>query len=281
MKVVWLPVLQQTTQVLAMNDAELEARYEIAQTIAREAGELALTYFRRFDGLQVHKKGAQDMASEADVAVEALIRSRLAAQFPRDGFLGEEGGRSEGIGGDGGLWVVDPVDGTACFVAGIPVWCVSVAYVVGTEVTLGVVYDPNADELFAALGGSGATLNGKPIRPSDADSFADGMVGIGYSTRTTPTPVIAFLDGLLNDGGMFIRNGSGALMITYVAAGRLLGYYEAHLNSWDGAAAIAIVREAGGWTNDFLAGEGLSKGNPIAAAAPRLAPAMKRLAGLP
>jgi len=263
-----------------MNDPELLARYEIAQTVAREAGEVALSYFRRFEGLRVTKKGAQDMASEADIAVEALIRERLATRFPVDGFLGEEGGRNDATNADGGTWVVDPIDGTACFVAGIPVWCVSIAYVTGRDVQIGIVYDPNAGELFAALGGSGATLNGKPIRPSDSDSFADGMMGIGYSTRTAPTPVIRFLDGLLTEGGMFIRNGSGALMITYVAAGRLLGYYEAHLNSWDGAAAVAIVKEAGGWTNDFLAGDGLLKGNPIAAAAPRLAPAMKRLTGL-
>lgn len=263
-----------------MNDAELTARFQIAQSVAREAGVLALSYFRRSDVLRVQKKGTQDMASEADVAVEALIRSRLAAQFPDDGFLGEEGGCRDGGHKNGVLWVVDPIDGTACFVAGIPVWCVSIACVVETDVSLGVVYDPNADELFAALGGSGATLNGKPIRPSDADSFADGMVGIGYSMRTAPALAVTFLDRLLAEDGMFIRNGSGALMITYVAAGRLLGYYEAHLNSWDGAAAVAIVREAGGWTNDFLAGEGLSKGNPIAAAAPQLASAMKQLTGL-
>lgn len=262
-----------------MNDAELDDRFEQAQAIAREAGELALGYFRRFAELEVKQKGAQDMASEADLAVEVLIRERLAARFPGDGFFGEESGQSES-GGSEGTWVVDPIDGTACFVTGIPVWCVSIAFVVGEEALIGVVYDPNADELFAARSGAGATLNGKPIRPSDADSFADGMVGVGYSTRTTPAPAIEFLDRLLADGGMFIRNGSGALMITYVGAGRLLGYYEPHLNSWDGAAAIAIVREAGGWTSNFLAGNGLTEGNVIAAAAPRLVPAMKRLARL-
>ncbi|UCH74435.1 MAG: inositol monophosphatase [Rhodospirillales bacterium] len=263
-----------------MNDAQLVARFEAAQSVSREAGELAISYFRRFGDLQVTAKGLQDMASEADVAVEALIRDRLAARFPEDGFFGEEGGRKDAADSDGGLWVVDPIDGTACFVMGIPVWCVSIAYVDGENVLLGVVYDPNADELFAARRDHGATLNGQPIRASDADSFTNGLVGIGYSTRTAPAPVITFLDRLLAEGGMFIRNGSGALMITYVGAGRLLGYYEAHLNSWDGAAAVAIVREAGGWTNDFLAGDGLLKGNPIAAAAPRLVRGMKQLAGL-
>ncbi len=263
-----------------MKDANLGARFDAAQDIAREAGALALDYFERFGDLQVTQKGVQDVASEADVAVEALIRQRLETLFPEDGFFGEEGGHSSARHADAGLWVVDPIDGTACFVAGIPVWCVSVAYVLGKDILLGVVYDPNADELFAACRGHGATVNGQPIRPSGAESFADGMIGVGYSTRTAPAPAIAFLDGLLAAGGMFIRNGSGALMITYVGAGRLLGYYEPHLNAWDGAAAIAIVREAGGWTNDFLAGDGLLKGNVIAVAAPRLVPAMKRLTGL-
>lgn len=263
-----------------MRDANLETRFDAAQDIAREAGALALDFFRRFGELEVTQKGAQDVASEADVAVEALIRRRLETLFPEDGFFGEEGGHSGAARAEDGLWVVDPIDGTACFVAGIPVWCVSVAYVVGTDILLGVVYDPNADELFAARRGHGATVNGQPIRPSGADSVADGMVGVGYSTRTAPAPAIAFLDRLLAEGGMFVRNGSGALMITYVGAGRLLGYYEPHLNSWDGAAAIAIVREAGGWANDFLANDGLSKGNVIAVAAPRLVSAMKRLAGL-
>ena len=79
---------------------------------------------------------------------------------------------------------------------------------------------------------------------------------------------------------MFQCNGSGALMLTYVAAGRLIGYFEAHINAWDCLAGIALVREAGGWTSDFLAGDGLAKGNPLAAAAPGLAAAMRRLTGL-
>lgn len=263
-----------------MKNADLDARFALAQAVAREAGELAIGYFRRFDDLEIKQKGAQDMASEADVAVEVLIRERLAAGFPGDGFFGEESGMDDAAIAYDGLWVVDPIDGTACFVSGIPVWCVSIAYVVGETALLGVVYDPNVNELFAARSGRGATLNGEPIRPSDADSFADGLVGVGYSTRTGPAPAIEFLDKLLSEGGMFIRNGSGALMITYVSAGRLLGFYEAHVNAWDGAAAVAIVREAGGWTNDFLAGEGVTNGNVIAAAGPRLASAMKRLTGL-
>lgn len=266
-----------------MDDAQLDDRFETATALAREAGALAHGYFRRFEELSVRRKGLQDEVSEADVAVETLIRERLSERFPEDAFLGEESGLAGGAAerdDAAPVWVVDPIDGTACFVSGIPTWCVSIACVVGDTIPIGVVYDPNSDELFAARRGAGATVNGRPIRPSEASGFDEGLVGIGYSTRTPPMAAIGAIDRLLGEGGMFVRNGSGALMITYVAAGRLLGYYEAHMQSWDGAAAVGIVREAGGWTSDFLADGGLTRGNSIAASGPHLAPAMRRLAGL-
>jgi myo-inositol-1(or 4)-monophosphatase len=151
---------------------------------------------------------------------------------------------------------------------------------VGGEIEFGVIYDPNVGELFAARRGHGATMNGAPMRPSTATSFAEGTVGIGYSLRVEASQVVQAIDRLLAEGGMFQRNGSGALSLAYVAAGRLIGYYEAHLNSWDCLAALAMIREVGGWTSDFLAGDGLSRGNAIAAAPPGLAGAMQRLSGL-
>ena len=112
-----------------MNDFDLDARFLAAQDVARDGGRLALRHFRNRDALTVEMKGAQDMVSKADREVEALIHGRLSMHFPGDGFLGEEGGASDGT--SGGLWVVDPIDGTAGFVVGIPVWCVSIAFVAG------------------------------------------------------------------------------------------------------------------------------------------------------
>lgn len=258
---------------------ELAIRFDAALAVAREAGDLALGYFRDRVTLEVENKGAQDRVTKADHEVEVLIRDRLLARFPGDGFLGEEGG-----GGKSGealsLWVVDPIDGTECFIEGIPTWCVSIAFVVASEVEIGIVYDPNAGETFAARRGHGTTLNGVPVRASAATSFAEGLVGLGHSTRVEAQTTLEAMDRLLADGGMFIRTGSGALLIAYVAAGRLLAYYEAHINSWDCLAGIVLVREAGGWTNDFLAGDGLLSGNPIATAAPGLEDAIKKVAGL-
>ena len=251
-----------------------------AEQIAREAGALALASFRDLPALAIETKGPQDVVSRADREVEDLIRERLLAQFPDDGILGEERGLTTGAAAETGIWVVDPIDGTASFVAAIPAWCISIAYVVGREIELGVIYDPCHDEIFVAQRGAGATLNGQPIGVSAVASLADGVVGVGYSGRTTPAPVLDFMAPLLAAGGMYFRNGSGALMIAYVAAGRLIGYYEAHINSWDCLAAIALVREAGGWASDFLAGDGLMKGNHIIAAAPGVAADIRRCAGL-
>ena len=259
----------------------LNERNEVLHELAREAGALALAHFRDLRSLTVVEKGVQDMASNADVAVEALIRRRLAAACPGDGFLGEESGGGPANPGRG-LWVVDPIDGTACFVKGIPSWTVSIAYLCDGEIELGVIFDPVHDELFAARRGGGARLNGETIRCGGDTDFSQAMTGLGISTRVEPEPTARIMARLLAAGGMFHRCGSGALSLAYVACGRLNAYYEAHINSWDCLAGLLLVREAGGWTNDFLAGDGLIRGNEIMASAPGLKdqlPALIRDAG--
>ncbi|MDJ0942834.1 MAG: inositol monophosphatase [Kiloniellales bacterium] len=250
----------------------MEKRFAFAQDLAREAGALARRRFAGREALKIESKGLQDWVSEADREVEAMIRARIAAAFPQDGFLGEESGAAVAAEGEAGpTWVVDPIDGTACFLAGIPTWCVSIALVSQGEIELGVVYDPNAEELFAARRGQGVRLNGAPLPPPTASRFADGLFGLGHSTRVPPEDLLGFMADLLQAGGMFVRNGSGALMLAYVAAGRLVGYFEPHMNAWDTLAGFALVREAGGWTNDYLTGDALQSGNPVAACAPALA----------
>ncbi len=262
-----------------MDDRQIAERFDVAVALAREVGTFALGRFRDRDSLIVESKGPQDFVSEVDRAVEDMIRGRLAACFPADDFLGEESGGAPDLAGEAAIWVVDPIDGTACFVSGIPAWCVSIAMVVGGETEIGVIYDPNLDEMFAARRGRGATLNGVAMKASGATSLTEGTVGVGYSPRRPAEEVVRIIADLLAEGGMFQRTGSGALMIAYVAAGRLIGYFEGHINSWDCLAALAMVREAGGWTNDFLAGDGLMRGNPVVAAAPGVTGPMKRLSG--
>jgi len=264
---------------IGMDDQAQTHRLRAAKDIASEAGRTALAYFRNPDGLEVVAKGRQDFVSEADHAVEALIRARLQDLFPEDGFLGEESGAAIDGKDAGGIWVVDPIDGTTNFINQVPVWCVSIAYVLQGRIEVGVIYDPNADELFAACRGHGAFCGETPMATSAADSLTQGTVGVGYSTRTSGATAVDSIRRLLDAGGIYQRNGSGALMLAYVGAGRLLGYLEAHINAWDCLAGILLVQEAGGWTNDFLANDGLLQGNPVIAAAPGVADAVRAVAG--
>lgn len=252
-----------------------ELRLAAACAVAREAGALALRLFRARDRLLVERKGLQDLVSVADREVEALIRDRLARLFPEDGFLGEEGGR---VSGTAGTWVVDPIDGTWCFLNGIAAWCVSLAWVCAGRIELGVIYDPCAEELFAARRGGGATLDGRPIRVAEATSLADGTVSVGFSHRSRPEDVAPVFARILAAGGMYQRHGSGALGLAWTACGRLIGYIEPHMNSWDALAGLLLVGEAGGLVNDFLAAEGLDRGNRVVAVAPGVASAIAELA---
>ena len=255
----------------------IQARYIFAQKLAREAGELAHRYFQNLDQIVVESKGTQDEVSIADRETEVFIRAKIAEAFPDDGILGEEGGDDRD--GKSIIWVIDPIDGTACFVNNKISWCVSIAVAVDGVPTIGTVYDPNAKELFHAIRGQPAFVNDKSIHVKDVADFNGGVLGIGFSHRSQPGEFTPFVHTLLSSGGMFIRNGSGALMLCYVAAGRLIGYYEPHINSWDCLAAIAIVEAAGGRCNDFLANEGMSKGNPIVAAGETLYPLLVAATG--
>ena len=252
-----------------MTDSGIDERFELACEVVRDAGALALRYFSDLSSLKVQSKGVQDMVSDADINTEKLIRDTIAVHFPDDAFLGEESASTFEIAKGKGTWIVDPIDGTQPFVNGIRSWCISIAFVDGHEFKLGVVFDPNTDELFAAQSGKGATLNGKVISCSPASSLSEGLVSVGYSNRVTPEDTLGPLERLMRNDGMYHRSGCGALSLAHVAAGRLIGYFEPHMNSWDFSAAALIVQEAGGKTNDCLPNEAalLDGGMVIAACA--------------
>lgn len=260
-----------------MADGELTSRFETAQTVAREAGALALAYFRDLGNLDVQHKGLQDPVSEADRAVETLIRERVQARHPGDTVLGEEYG---GTVGDT-VWVVDPIDGTANFVHGIPLFGVSIALVRHGRLELGVVYAPVQDELFATRRGGGARLDGQALRVNRHGDLSGALLTLGFNRRRPLDYHLRALGYVLENRGEYRRLGSAALALAYTAAGRLDGFFDGHAHSWDVLAGLLLVREAGGWTNDFLAGDGLSVGNPVAACAAGLREhflAMARLA---
>lgn len=250
-----------------MSDADIDARFAACQSIAERAGAIALGHWRDRAALTIEAKaGPQDIVSEADRAVERAIRDAVAVAFPDDGFLGEEYGLVPGRSGFD--WVVDPIDGTSPFLHGIPNWCVSIAVVRGGETVVGVIAAPTHDEVYSARIGLGARLNGVPLAIPAGVGIGNASTGIGASHRSDPAGFAISVETLLRQGGMVFINGSGALMLAYVAGGRLAGYIEAHMHSWDCLAGLLLVREAGGRTAPFCADGDLSHGDRVLAAAP-------------
>jgi myo-inositol-1(or 4)-monophosphatase len=253
----------------------IELRYWAALAIVREAGGRAADHYRRRHELEVERKGTQDLVSQADRACEDLIVNALRNLFPQDGFLGEErGAQNEGA---QAIWVIDPIDGTANFLRGIPFWCVSLGLLAAHQFVIGVIYNPVTDELYAARRGQGATLNGRKIEVSKVKTLENARLGIGFSYRRPVAPHAEAVKALLDAHCEYSRLGSGALGLALTADGRLDGYWEAHINVWDVAAGLCILKEAGGRANEFLGEHGLTKGNAVLASTPQL---YSRLSGL-
>ena len=231
----------------------MSADLELAERAARVAGEVLMSYYGHpAEGL-VAKSSATDLVSDADRDAEALIRDTLVRERPADGLLAEEG--THAAGESGRRWVFDPLDGTVSYLYGYPHWCVSVALEDADGALVGVVYDPNRDELFAAERASGATLGSEPIGVREPAPLERALVatGFGYDPdRRARQAEVA--RGLLPRVRDIRRAGSAALDLAWLAAGRLDAYYERGLNPWDWAAGSLLVREAGGAV-ESLAGD--------------------------
>ncbi|MBP0484814.1 inositol monophosphatase family protein [Sagittula salina] len=245
---------------------DLSKRLEVAEMVAQEAGALALDFFHRRDALQIEtKRHVTDLVSEADRTVETLIREALARAFPEDAQLGEEHGLSEGS--SGFIWVIDPIDGTAPYLNGLPGWCVSIGGLDADGPALGVIVAPVLGETFVAARGMGATLNGASIRVVPGD-LRSGMLGVGANDRVASDRVGRMLADLMKAGSSWTRYGSGALMLAWVAAGRLVGYAEPRMSAWDCMAAYALILEAGGRVLSFPTGAALARPAPVMGAGP-------------
>ena len=244
----------------------IDTRLSAAKKIAAEAADLAMEYFNNRDALLIESKGPQDMVSQADKNVELFVRAAIEQNFPGDAIVGEEYGRTETPADF--TWIIDPIDGTANFVAGIPAWCVVISCVYKGEVVIGVTVDPNHNDHYWARKGQGAYLNGKRLAVSNAKGIGEGSIGVGYCSRITPETLMTFLDPFLKRGGMYYRNASGALMLAYVAAGRLTAYHEAHINSWDCLAGLLMIEEAGGAFWPYNTDTMMRHGSAILAGAP-------------
>lgn len=249
-------------------------RLEFASALAIDAGRLAHSAFGKS---ATSSKGRHDLVTEMDGEVERFIRAAIARRYPDDAIIGEEEGGSQGA----RVWILDPIDGTANYARGIPHYCVSIAYLEGAVPTVGVLYDPSHDWVYAAARGEGATLNGERMQASACADIGAATVECGWSTRRSTQAYLDLVARVMQAGCAIRRSGSGALGLADVAAGRVEGYCELHINSWDCAAGILLVHEAGGMTNDFFAGDGIATGNPLLACNAALCATLAAVSGIP
>ena len=195
------------------------------------------------------KSGPTDLVTQADRESEEAIKDLLLSRFPDHGFLGEEGGED---GGGKVRWVVDPLDGTVNYAHGFPFYGVSIALEVEGRIELGVVLDTARGELFTAIRGEGAHLNGRPIQVTKRKETLGSLVATGFPYDVARDPEnLTYFERAMKKGLMVRRPGAAALDLAYVAAGRLDGFWEVKLNPWDVAAGWLLVEEAGGKVTDL------------------------------
>jgi myo-inositol-1(or 4)-monophosphatase len=222
----------------------------VAIEAARAAGGLILHHFRQPQ--EIHMKGPQDVVTQVDIDAEDIIIGTIREAFPGDEFLGEEGHAPRP--GAERLWVIDPLDGTRNYTAGIPFFCVSIALSVKGEAVLGAIYDPIRGEIFSAVAGQGTCLNGQRIHFTPKVSLEQAMVHVGFlpaQSASNPELSLPILQRLRPSITVMRNMGSAALSLAYVACGRLDIAYQDRLSPWDVLAGALLIEEAGGIATDF------------------------------
>lgn len=229
-----------------------------ARQWALAAGEIQLGYFRS-DRLDIRAKlNDSDVVTAADKAAERLIIDSIHAKYPTHSILSEESGADSHD--SPYRWIIDPLDGTTNFSAGLPLFSVSIGLEYRGEMLLGVVYAPYLREMFHAVKGCGAYLNDTPIHPSSTDRLSHAVVATGFPVDKDTTPdcnldnvarVLPLVRGMR-------RLGSAAIDLCYVAAGYLDAYWELNLHAWDVAAGSIIIAEAGARLTHFRHDRNLS-----------------------
>ncbi|MEV7937888.1 MULTISPECIES: inositol monophosphatase family protein [unclassified Kitasatospora] len=260
------------------DDRLLDDLLEVALDAARQAGAL-LRDGRPADlGVAGTKSSPVDVVTEMDLASEKLVLELVTERRPEDGYLGEEGAERPGT--SGVRWVVDPLDGTVNYLYGLPSWAVSVAAELDGRAVVGVVYAPARGELFHAVLGRGARLDGRPLSTRPAPPWGQALIGTGFnyvqSVRTRQAEVLLSLMPEVRD---IRRGGAAAVDLCDVAAGRLDGYYERGLAPWDRAAGCLIAAEAGALVGG-RPGHGPDGELTVAAAPGVYQPLQERLAAL-
>ncbi len=258
----------------------MKMEWEGELAVAVEAASAAAAILRaRPDDVEVREKGRADLVTIVDEQSERLIAERLGTAFPEDAIIGEEFTGTHAA--TGRRWIIDPVDGTVNYVHRHPFTCVSIGLVDEDGPAVGVIHAPFLGEVFTATRGGGAWLNGERISVSDVVDLPGALIATGFPFRKGKGDPSAYLD-LVEEivvGTHGIRRaGSAALDLAYVACGRVDGYFELGLGSWDIAAGMLLVQEAGGRCSGWGTDDPLSTGSLIASNG-RIHPALEKVTG--
>ena len=249
----------------------MHALLNIAVRAARAAGEVIIRAVPRLDSLQVIAKGRNDYVSEVDRAAEREIIEVIRHLYPNHAFLAEESGES-GADTSETTWIIDPLDGTTNFLHGFPTYAVSIACRQKGRIEHGVVYDPTRGEIFTASRGAGAHLENRRIRVSKQRQLDGALISTGfpYSANLEFTDAyLAMMRAVMMSTSGIRRPGAAALDLAYVACGRVDGFWEVGLHSWDTAAGSLLITEAGGMVGTITGAE-YRQGGDIIAGTPKV-----------
>jgi myo-inositol-1(or 4)-monophosphatase len=216
---------------------------------AYKAGNILIKDFREVENLQVSKKGIGDFVTSADLNSEKTIIKILQKAYPKIEIMSEETSPETNLNKHEKKWIIDPLDGTLNFIHGLPHFAISIALMVKEELISGVIYDPIKDELFWAEKGVGAFLNEKRIRVSARNQLKNALVSTGIPWKgmeSSHKNYLKILENIMKNSSGIRRYGSASLDLAYVAAGRYDAFWEFNLKTWDIAAGVLLVKEAGG-----------------------------------
>ncbi|MBI4410933.1 MAG: inositol monophosphatase [Deltaproteobacteria bacterium] len=226
---------------------------KLACEVAKESGRIQRSNLGKIRHIEY--KGEINLVTEVDRACEKRVIERIQRIYPDHDILAEEGGGKRTS--SEYKWIIDPLDGTTNYAHGYPLFCTSIALEHKGEIVLGVVYEPNHDELFAAEKGKGSFLNGKRIHVSPEEKIGRGMLatGFAYDIKKNNRSTLDHFKNMLLSAQAVRRDGVAAVDLCYVACGRYDGFWEINLFPWDVGAGYLIVKEAGGEVTDFAGKE--------------------------
>ena len=244
----------------------------IAVKAARRAAGIINRASRNLDIVAVKEKAARDFVSEVDREAEQAIIRTLREAYPGHAILAEESGATAGTGNSEFEWIIDPLDGTTNFLHGFPQYAVSIALAQKGVITQAVVYDPVRNDLFTATRGRGAFLNESRLRVSRRAHIQTALIGTGFPYRQLDhlEAYLGMMRGIIQHSAGLRRQGSAALDLAWVAAGRLDGFWELGLSKWDIAAGSLLITEAGGLVGDLQGNDGHMESGNIVAGNPKV-----------